>query len=179
MSDNDFLSGSTLQSHTEKQVCLSSKHYSIWKSLHQQSQKNQATAYSLQKSLNSLKRILLPLPLLPHFNVLPLTSQPQSYHCILLANVQFTYTALSNNRARVCFGFEEAGNTVTIQFFRFLKPSVNRLHGALSVLLVHVFCSMESRKVGEPVCRSFTLETNERLKDLNSTPQPRHGLLLR
>ncbi len=160
MIDSGFLSGSTLQSHTEKQVCLSSKHFSIWKSLHQQSQENQASAYSLQKSLNSLKRILLSLPLLPHFNVLPLTLQQQSYHCVLLANVQFTYIAASNNTASVCFGFEEAGNTVTLQFFRFLKPSVNRLHSALGVLLVHVFCCMESRKVGEPVCRSFTLETH-------------------
>lgn len=46
--DNSFLSGFTRHSRRVKQAYLSSKHYFIWKWLHQQIQKNQAAAEKLQ-----------------------------------------------------------------------------------------------------------------------------------
>lgn len=134
-----------------------SKHYSIWKWIHQQSQKNQASTYLLQKSLNSLKRNLLPLSLLYSGN---LSTVSCWQICSLLT--------LSNNRASVCFGFYKVSKAIC--------PCT--LHSAIGVLLFACFCSMEVGKL-ENLFAAFTLAALAFAKTqnyFNSTPQPMHGL---
>lgn len=111
--------------HLLKKTSVTLEHVlsSIWMWLYEQSQKNEASAYSPEKSLTSLSSVSLFILTLMFCL---LTLQKQSYHCAVV---------FFGGRCAVClqlgclFVFEEAGEWYHKNTFRcfFLKTSVSKL----------------------------------------------------